>query len=463
MAGLGIDGLSSGLDTTSIINQLMSLEARPQTMLKSSVSRTTSFANDLRALNTTVAAIAAKAKTASAATSLAVYSATSTAPGVTASARNTSIAGSISFTVGESAERQVTVSAAMAAWPSTPPTLALQASDGTTTEVTAASTAMPDIAAAINAANKGVSATVVRAGTDSGGTKLYRLQLTATASGAASAFTAYRGSAADVAGGTAVDLATESGAAIVGTARDASVTLWGDTSAEQTITSSTNVFTDLLPGLDVTVTAPEETSVTLTVSQNVSAAASVASGLFADVAALFKTIAQKTAVTVAGSTGSSSTVKGGSFTGDSTVRALKNALLDAATGALDGRSLSDIGVKITRDGTVEFDSAVFTAALQKDPAGTAARFQSVAARVEKAGTAAAEARTGYLTTKIAGQDKTVATLNDQIASWDLRLASRKATLQKQYAALETALSSMKSQSNWLASQIGSLMSTNSSS
>src|SRR4051812_17508887 len=415
MAGLGIDGLASGLDTTSIITQLMAIETQPQTALKTTLSTTQSFVTDLRALNTAVASIAASAKTAAGAPSLAVYKTASSAAGVTATARNSAAPGSVTFTVDQTAQRQITVTAAKTSWSTTPPALTIKNSDGTTTSVTAASNSMADVAAAINSANKGVTASMVAAGTDAGGTKLYRLQLTATDSGSPGAFTVYAGSAADVTAGTAVDLSTESGAATVTAARDASVTLWGGTAAAQTITSATNTFTDLLPGLDVTVSAAESSPVTLTTSQDTAAAASVAAGLFNSLIAAFSGIDKNTAVSISTTTGTTSgtTVKGGSFTGDSAIRQLKDALLSAATGPVDGKSLSEIGINITRDGTITFDSSAFTTALQKDPAGTAAKFQTVAGRIQTAATAASDATTGYLTSKIAGQDKSIASLNDQ--------------------------------------------------
>src|SRR3954451_12493085 len=180
MAGLGIDGLASGLDTTSIINPLMTLEARPQTVLKTTLSTTSAFLTDLRALNTAVSTIAGTAKTAATATSLAVFKTASSATSVTATARNSALPGSLTFTVDQTAQRQITVSAAMTSWSTTPPALTLKNADGTTTSVTGASNSIADVASAINSENKGVTATVVASGADSGGAKLYRLQLTAT-------------------------------------------------------------------------------------------------------------------------------------------------------------------------------------------------------------------------------------------------------------------------------------------
>jgi flagellar hook-associated protein 2 len=457
----GVDGLVSNLDTTSLINQLMSLEARPQTLMKSTVQSTTSYANDLRAINSQIASIATAAKNAAAGTTLKVFSASSSATSVTAAATSAASAGSLTFKVDQTAQSQVTVSKAMSVWPDSPPVLTIVGSDGTQKELTAASSSMADIAAAITKADAGVTASAVPAGFASDGTtQLYRLQLTATESGAKGAFTVYRGAAADIGKGgpkAAVNLGTEAGAATVSAARDASITLWSGTTAAQTITSATNTFAGVLPGLDITVTAAEAAPVTVTVAQDAAKATSAAGALFTSLINVFSQIASKTAVTTTGSSTATTGVKGSIFTGDATVRQAKNTLLGAATEPVDGASPSSIGIKITRTGTIEFDSAAFGAALKKDPAGTAAMLETIAARIEKAATAASDSTAGYITARVKGSESQIASLNERIANWDLRLASRKETLQKQYTALETALGKLQSQSTWLASQLGSLM------
>jgi len=45
---------------------------------------------------------------------------------------------------------------------------------------------------------------------------------------------------------------------------------------------------------------------------------------------------------------------------------------------------------------------------------------------------------------------------DRIAAWDVRLAKRKEMLNRQFTGMETALSSLRNQSTWLAGQINSL-------
>ena len=56
-----ISGLVSGLDTATIINQLMQLEAAPQTRLKTRVSTEQGQLTALQSLNTKTAALATKA------------------------------------------------------------------------------------------------------------------------------------------------------------------------------------------------------------------------------------------------------------------------------------------------------------------------------------------------------------------------------------------------------------------
>ncbi|MFA6297794.1 MAG: flagellar cap protein FliD N-terminal domain-containing protein, partial [Nocardioides sp.] len=57
MATTSISGLSSGLDTATIIDQLMQLEAIPQSRLKSRVATEQSLVSTLRTLNTKVAVL----------------------------------------------------------------------------------------------------------------------------------------------------------------------------------------------------------------------------------------------------------------------------------------------------------------------------------------------------------------------------------------------------------------------
>ena len=57
MAGMSVDGLISGLDTTSLINQLIQAEAAPQTAFKSKVSEAQAAVAAYQGINTRYAAL----------------------------------------------------------------------------------------------------------------------------------------------------------------------------------------------------------------------------------------------------------------------------------------------------------------------------------------------------------------------------------------------------------------------
>ncbi|XTR51547.1 flagellar filament capping protein FliD [Pseudarthrobacter sp. So.54] len=120
------------------------------------------------------------------------------------------------------------------------------------------------------------------------------------------------------------------------------------------------------------------------------------------------------------------------------------------------RSPSEIGISITKTGSMEFDDKKFAAALAADPAGVQAKVQEIATRLAAAATTASDKYTGTLTNKITGQQTEVKDLTDRISDWDTRLESRKATLQRTYSGLEVALSNMKAQQAWLSSQLAGL-------
>jgi flagellar hook-associated protein 2 len=277
----------------------------------------------------------------------------------------------------------------------------------------------------------------------------FRLQFSATKSGAAGAFTI------SDAGTPFTD---------VKTAQDAEIALWPGTTAAQTVKSPTNTFTDLLPGVSVTAKEVTPAPATLTVGRDDAGITKVASDLVDGVNGIFALVASKTAVsTTTTSTGTTTTA--GVFAGDSTVRSVNQSILSAASLPVGTppRSPSEIGISITKTGTMEFDATKFAAALAADPAGTAAKVQEIAGRIATAATTASDKYNGTLTTTITGQQSEVRDLADRIGDWDTRLASRKATLERTYSGLEVALSNMNAQKTWLTSQLAGLSSGRSSS
>jgi flagellar hook-associated protein 2 len=439
--GISLDGLASGLDTTALISSIMQAEALPQTLLKNKSYDVQSMVSALQGLNTKVAALATQATAAAKPGALDLYSATTSSDKVVATTTATAKAGALDFQVTKLAQTQVTVTDKVVGWPYTTMTIN---SGGQTYTITPLTSSLDDVVNSVNAAGAGVTASKVSVG---GGE--FRLQFSATKSGAAGAFTI------SDAGTPFTD---------VKTAQDAEIALWPGTTAAQTVKSPTNTFTDLLPGVSVTAKEVTPAPATLTVGRDDAGITKVASDLVDGVNGIFALVASKTAVsTTTTSTGTTTTA--GVFAGDSTVRSVNQSILSAASLPVGTppRSPSEIGISITKTGTMEFDATKFAAALAADPAGTAAKVQEIAGRIATAATTASDKYNGTLTTTITGQQSEVRDLADRIGDWDTRLASRKATLERTYSGLEVALSNMNAQKTWLTSQLAGLSSGSSSS
>lgn len=82
--------------------------------------------------------------------------------------------------------------------------------------------------------------------------------------------------------------------------------------------------------------------------------------------------------------------------------------------------------------------------------------RGVAARLEEAVRALLREGSGGVPGVLASADETVARLNDRIQVMEARLARRRDALIRRFTAMEEAVARAQSQSNWLASQLGSL-------
>jgi flagellar hook-associated protein 2 len=461
---MSVDGLVSGMDTTTIISKLMQAEAGPQTALKTKLTTTQSAASAYRTVNTTILAITAAAQALTATSLTAARKATPSNTSVTASAGASAVPGAaISFTVTSLASAQSVLSntewsSATADVRTVEPGWPIQIlnSDGTTrgTVDVAAGATLTDAVAAINAANLGVKASTV----STGGGK-YRMQVTSATSGAGGTFIVK----------SATETAATAGSGFVQTSpgQDATLDLGGGVVA----TSATNTFADLLTGVSVTVSKVDPLAVTMNVTSDTDSVTSKVATLVDAVNAALTTVKTYTS----NAKGSTAALKG-----DYSVTSIASQLLNAVSSAVgaDG-SPAKIGFQLTKDGTITFDKAKFAAALKDTPdlaqrmissdipknngldgaAGTTddvPAVQGLAVRLRAVAVSASDATTGTLVTLANGRDSLAKDIQDRIADWDLRLAKRKETLTRQFSAMETALSSLKNQSSWLAGQIGSL-------
>lgn len=440
-----ISGLSSGLDTATIINQLMQLEAAPQTRLKTRVTSEQSMISTLQTINTKTALLAGKADALAKPAAWDVVKAGSSHSAVSVSA--TAAAGKVNLTAtvtGVAVAHQLGF--AQAVGPTDQVTGAgstvvrLDRFDGSPVEIDSGDGTLTGLVAAINSSTND---TGLRASTVQVGDQTYRLIVESAATGAASDFDLTARDGSPLLGGTTVRAGT-----------DASI----DFGVGVTATSASNTFTDVLPGVTLTLGAAATvgTVSTISVERDTASISASVKGLVDSVNALLSDIDAQSAY-------NSSTNKAGALTGNSTVRSLRTELLDAVYPA-DGSSMAALGIQVTRQGKLEFDPTAFAQAYAADPVGVAERFTTTgngfAARVGAVAGAASDSTEGTLSTAISGRQSGVQRMETSIEEWDRRLELRRITLERTFTSLETALNQMTSQSSWLSSQLSSLSGTN---
>ncbi|WP_313731443.1 flagellar filament capping protein FliD [Pseudomonas sp.] len=148
----------------------------------------------------------------------------------------------------------------------------------------------------------------------------------------------------------------------------------------------------------------------------------------------------------------------GSLTNDPTTRSLLGDMRGvlAEVGAGDRlTSLSQLGINTQKDGTLEFNSTKFTAAMNDKKLGGEVQnlftgTNGIFERMNKA-IDPYNATDGALATRKANLDTVAKNLSDQQAALDRRTDSLTESLTKKYVALDTALGKMKAQADQITS------------
>jgi flagellar hook-associated protein 2 len=339
-----ISGAVSGLDTASIINSLVSVQQNQQTLLKQQQAVVQRRSAAYASLSTSLSTLSTQAADLADTSAWAGATATSSSANVTASATATSAA-SLTFDVSTIASRHTlissnTLSATTAQAASGP--LTLTRSDATTASIDVGSGSLADVVAGINKSGTGLAAAAVQTGLGA-----YRLQVASTSTGSASSF-------------RLEGLDGFSSIAVLTAGADATLHLGGTSDAAYDVTSASNTFASLVPGLSFTVSKPE-TGVTV--------ASTVSGGAIADKVNTLITTANSILTSITANTAYNATNKtSGPFTGESSTRALAQNILSMVSGA------GAPGVSLTRDGQLSFDRQKFLDAFTADPAKVAKSF-----------------------------------------------------------------------------------------
>lgn len=434
MSDFAISGVASGIDTDGIVRAIIAAERLPQQSIKNKIGTQERQITALQGVNTKVASLATTAEKLASADSWSAMKATSSAESVTATASSGATAGSLKFDVVRLAQQHSEATDVMH-WEEgvTEPAatrLELLGNDGPPASVLgqiAVDNADPRaIAVAVNSAGMGFSAQAIQVAPNQ-----YRLQLIRTDSSDAFSFN--------------IDTTPPTSSTTLQTAQTAQIRL--DSGME--IESTTNTFSDLTAGLDITV-SDVENGLTVNVAQDREDIKEKTKGLIDAVNSVLSEVKTVTYVSVGDADAS------GKLVGSSLMRNLAMQLTSSSTGYAGAGTAGDAGISITRDGKLEFDEAKFAELLSSDPEKAQSIVGDLASRVQAVAETFSDSSTGSISQAIKSKESDIDGMNDQVDAWDRRIEMKRATLVRQFTAMETAMAQIQGQANWLASQLPGL-------
>lgn len=455
MGILKLGGIASGLDTESLIKQLLSLERRPVSLLEARRETLSTEMNSWRDLNTRLLNLQNRVTDLKKLTSTAWTAKKASASDPTvlaASAASTALTGTYSVNVTSLSKATTYQSSVTAADVSTAlglaDTITVSGGPGDAKTVTLDGTeSLSSLTTKLNDANLGFTASVLQV---SPGT--YALVIKGK-DGAANDF-----SLTDTGSG----VATQMMGTKVTTAANAQLTV-----NNIAIQSETNTVKDAIPG--VTLTLQKEGTASVIIADDTQKAVDAVKGFIDQYNSVVDFIEQQTKY-------DSRTKKAGTLFGESMVQSISSSLskrvlekVPGLAGALN--TLGQVGVTTSRfvpgspvSGKLTFDQAEFTAALQDNPQAVMSLFtlddgtnKGVAVRTEE--WLKSYTKTGGIVlNQVNSRDSEVERLKSRIAYFDETLLPMKEQrLRNQFVSLEKAMSTFQNQGNWLSMQISSMM------
>jgi flagellar hook-associated protein 2 len=490
MATISSLGIGSGLDVNSIISKLVDLEKQPLTSLKAKATfvqaQITEFGqiqSQFSALNDVVGRIASPTawvarSSSSSNTNAATISATTTAQAtsfsldVDALAQAQSVA-SGTLTAG-AAVGAGTLTLRLGSW-NVGATAFTPATGSSDVPITISATdKVSDVAAKINAANAGVTATAFNDGTSD------RLLIKSNATGVTGGFriqaTDSDGTNTDDAGLSrlAFDPATLNPltSATFGMAGAGIPTQYGQDAKARinglAVTSSTNTLTGNIPGVTINLLATTTTGygtgseVKAPIAMSVSNDTTQSVKNVQDFVTAYNTLSQSLSSMTAYD---ASTKTAGPFQGDSVIVGLQN-VLRSMLGSVNNtggayQRLSDVGVSFQRDGTLAIDSVKLGAAanngdaLQQFFTATSSNplTKGFAVKLAAFTQGALDSTSGLLTNEAGALQRQLSSNSKEQDNVNQHVANVQAQLQKQYSALDATMGSLSALNAYVTQQV----------
>jgi flagellar hook-associated protein 2 len=457
-----LDGLATGMDTTSVIDQLVQLERRPIYNYQQEISELEMTKGAWRDVNSRLDNLEDKTTDLKLSSTYNSRSASSSDKDiVTASASNDANEANYSVTVKSTAKSQrlagnrldnsdtaikdLTGFGAIAAENN----IKINGTDITINDTDS----LNDISDKINDAEAGVKASIVD----------NHLVLETADTGVENALVA--GDSLVDSNGVLEALGILDGGAITAdielqAASDAEIDINGITG----ITSSTNTFSEAVDGVTFNISAEAEvdSKATISVAKDTGKATDAVQAFVDQYNSVMNFLDGKTEY-------DEEEEKGAVLQGDSTAMRLQTRLRSLVSSKIkdngDFKTLSSVGIEIDRDGVMSFDKSKFTEALDQSSEEVMSifngesetdGFDGMAVRMDSYLDQLMQSNTGLIPRRLDFYDTRIDSLNDDIEDVERKVEMTRERYVEQFAAMESAISEMNQQMSWMQSQLSSL-------
>ena len=459
MASISSLGIGSGLDLASILDSLQASEKAALTPISTQQS---SYTAKLSAYGTLKSALTTFQTANTTLNNADLFSSTKTTSSSTAFSAATAsgaVAGKYTVSVSQLATAQTLTAAekedSKTAIASSDSTITIQPagidSKPVTISLTADNSSLTGIRDAINSADAGVTASIIKTGEGT-----YRLSMTSTATGTDNAVTV------SVSGDTKLQNylnydGTEGGKVTQSVAAQNALLKVNNVDVE----NSSNTISDVLEGITLNLNDVTTGNQTLTISKDTSKATSAISDWVAAYNTLqdsFTSLTKYTSVDVGSDAQDSSN---GALLGDSTLRTIQSQLksmLNNVASSSTYKTLAQIGVTTDpTSGQLELDNDKLSTALTNDPDGVKEMIVGDGKTTGIATTIGTNitswvSSTGILQAATDGVSKTLNNLTQKYNEASTRIDNTIARYKTQFTALDVMISKLNSTSSYLTSQ-----------
>jgi flagellar hook-associated protein 2 len=454
LAALGF----GGIDTSSLVTSLVSIESQPLTTLQtqqqniqSASSTISGFASLLNSLGTAITSLSDPGTFSS-------MGATSSDPSIVATTSGSPPPGQWSVSVSSVAQQQRTLSNGISSATTAlglSGTLGIALGNGTSATIDVSSSdSLSDIANAISSAGLRVQASVIYDGSQ------YHLLVSGLDTGSSNAISFDESGLS----GSGYSLGLSTASNTIQQAQNANVTVGGIA-----VTSATNQISNAIPGVTLAVTQPTTSAATLTVSSDPS---SLEQQVQAFVTAYNNVVTTGHTDAGYGTTTATNSLLQNDDAVQSTLDQLGQVVAEQVPGSTGAyTSLASVGITLNDDGTLSFDQGAFAAALQADPTSVQRLFVTdpnngstgVMGQIDSLLSSITDPTNGAITAELNGLSSRNTELTSQIGNMQQQVNNYQTQLQNEFTQMNAQLAEYKQIMQSLDAASGTASSSSSSS